>query len=314
MKKVILSIAAAFLCIVAAQAQDEAIFGHYLVNPMLINPAYAGFNNSTQINGHLRSQWSGFEDAPKTYAATISLPMTEKVGIGGLLLTEKFGAMDRLRAQLNYAYRYEQKNYKWAFGFSTEFHRSKLAASINDQAASPLVDKNDNVVMDRIKGITIFDASFGAVAEISDKYLFSLSSPNLIRARIGNIDNPQKEKTLFHQVILMAGYRIKKTQVTFEPSIQIRKVYQAPFEVDLNMKAMALDNKLVAALTVRPGNSGNIGLLVGTKQPGFQIFYSYNSSLAQYSSYSRIGHEVTVGVEIAKKENKIERGNKRYRN
>jgi type IX secretion system PorP/SprF family membrane protein len=312
MKKVILFIAAALLFIGTAQAQDEAIFGHYLVNPMLINPAYAGFNSSTQINGHLRSQWSGFDNAPKTYAATISLPMTDKVGIGAMLLSEKFGAQDRLRAQLNYAYRYEHKRYKWAIGFSTEFHRYGLAASVNDPS-SPLVDKNDILVMDRIKGLTIFDASFGAVAEIDDKFLLSFSTPNLIRARIGDPD-AVRQKTFFRQVILMGGYRIRKESVTFEPSMQIRKVFQAPFEVDMNMKAMAFDNKLVAGITVRPGNSGNIGLLMGTKQPGFQIFYSYNSSLAQYNSYSRNGHEVTVGVEIAKKENKIERGNKRYRN
>ena len=178
MKKLILSIIAFATIAVTAKAQDEAIFSHYVVNPMLINPAYAGFNDNTQIFGHLRNQWSGFQNAPKTYALTVDLPMTEKVGIGGLILSEKFGAMDRFRGQFNYAYRYVGKGYKWSIGFSTEFHRSRLDASINDQTTNSLVDKNDPLVMQRIKGVTFFDASFGGAAVIQDKILLSASLPD----------------------------------------------------------------------------------------------------------------------------------------
>jgi type IX secretion system PorP/SprF family membrane protein len=316
MKKLILSIIAFATIAVTAKAQDEAIFSHYVINPMLINPAYAGFNDNTQIFGHLRNQWSGFQNAPKTYALTVDLPMTEKVGIGGLILSEKFGALDRFRGQFNYAYRYAGKGYKWSIGFSTEFHRSKLDPSVNDQTANSLVDKNDPLVMQRIKGVTFFDASFGGAAVIQDKFLLSASLPNLIRKEVGgDIQNQTKRpSTLGKQFILMAGYRIKKTQLTFEPSIQMHKVLDAPFEVDLNAKVLAFDDKLVAALTMRPGNSGQVGLLVGTKQPNFSAYYSYNSSLAQFNAYERNGHEVTLGITLQKADKKIDRGNKRYRN
>jgi hypothetical protein len=300
MKKLILSIIAFATIAVTAKAQDEAIFSHYVVNPMLINPAYAGFNDNVQVFGHLRNQWSGFQNAPKTYALTVDLPMTEKVGIGGMILS---------------AYRYVGKGYKWSIGFSTEFHRSRLDPSINDPSANSMVDKNDPLVMQRIKGVTIFDASFGGAAVIQDKFLLSASLPNLIRAPVGEQDpNTKRAKTIGKQFILMAGYRIKKTQLIFEPSLQMHKVLEAPFEVDVNLKALAFDEKLVAAITVRPGNSGQVGLLVGTKQPSFSAYYSYNSSLAQFNAYERNGHEVTLGLTIQKADKKIDRGNKRYRN
>ena len=314
MKKILLSIIAAASLSFSAQAQDEAIFSHYIINPMLVNPAFAGFSDNVQIFGHLRSQWAGFDGAPKTYALTLDMPVTEKVGLGGLLLSEKFGVMNRLRAQINYAYRYSTKGLKWSVGFSTEFHKSKIDASINDPTLNPLVDRNDPLVMERIKGVTVFDASFGATMLIDDKIILSASTPNLIRARLGADDLTKSQRTFLRQFIVMGGYRIKKDQLTFEPSLQVRKVYQAPFEVDLNFKVNAFDDKLVTALTLRPGNSGQIGFLLGTKQPGFQVYYSYNSSLAEFKSYNRTAHEITLGIEIKKPEKKIERGSKRYRN
>jgi type IX secretion system PorP/SprF family membrane protein len=314
MKKILTSIVLAASLSFSAQAQDEAIFSHYLFNPMLVNPAYAGFNDNVQIFGHLRSQWAGFEGAPKTYALTMDLPVNEKVGLGGLLLSEKFGVMNRLRGQLNYAYRYVGKGIKWSVGFSTEFHKSRMDASINDLDVNPLVDRNDPLVMERIKGTTFFDASFGGTVLIDEKIILSASTPNLIRARIGEVDPVKSQRTFLRQFIVMAGYRVKKNQLTIEPSLQIRKVYQAPFEVDLNVKVNALEDKLVTGFTVRPGTSGQIGLFVGTKQPGFQIYYSYNSSLSEFKAYNRTAHEVTLGIEIKKPEKKIDRGSKRYRN
>jgi type IX secretion system PorP/SprF family membrane protein len=314
MKKIILTITAAIALSFSVKAQDEAIFSHYIVNPMLINPAMAGFNDNVQIFGHMRNQWSGFTGAPKTYALTVDLPVTEKVGLGGVVLSENFGPMNRFKGQLNYAYRYVGKGIKWSAGFSTEFSRSKMDASINDPTLNPLNDKNDQLITDRIKGVTYFDAAFGATALFDDKIIVSLTVPNLARIPLGEIDNTKNERTLFKQFILMGGYRLTKNQITFEPSIQFHKVYKSPFEVDVNLKASLFENKLVTALQVRPGKSGQVGFLVGTKQPGFSLYYSYNSSLAEFKSYERTAHEVTLGIEISKAEKKIERGAKRYRN
>ena len=43
-----------------ATAQDEAVFTHYHINPILINPAHAGFTELHHIQMNLRNQWAGF--------------------------------------------------------------------------------------------------------------------------------------------------------------------------------------------------------------------------------------------------------------
>ena len=319
MKKALLIILCATAFLTKMSAQDEAIFGHYLVNPVLINPAFSGTAGTYQIFGHLRNQWTGFPGQPKTYALSFNAPLADKVGLGAMLLNENFGLVDRLRGQLSYAYHYDnaKRGLKSGFGFSTEFHRTKLNASLTQD---PFYESGDRVIEANMKNVSFFDATAGAYLILNDKATFSLALPNLIRARLGVISNDsvQKEKTFLKQFIFSGGYKIVMENMTFEPSLVARKVYQAPFEVDLNMVGHFLDDKLFLGISMRPGSSGNIGLMVGTKQDFFQLYYSYNSSLAEVKTYNRQAHEVTIGLEFARKQSQTqsptEKKKKRYKN
>lgn len=319
MKKSLLIIFFAVALIAKVSAQDEAIFGHYLINPVLINPAYSGAAAKYQIFGHLRSQWTGFPGQPKTYALSVNAPLAQNVGLGALLLNEKFGVLDRTRAQLSYAYHYDnaKKGFKAGFGFSTEFHNTRIDASV---AQDPFFEAGDRIIEANMRNVSFFDATAGAYAVINDKVSLSLALPNLIRARLGVVTNDSvtKEKTFLRQFIFSGGYKIKMDRMTFEPSLVARKVYQAPFEVDLNLVGRFFDEKLLLGVSMRPGNSGNIGLIAGTKQDFFQLYYSYNSSLAEVKSYSRTAHEVTLGLEFNRKQSQnqspTEKKKKRYKN
>jgi type IX secretion system PorP/SprF family membrane protein len=319
MKKLLLIILFAAAFTAKISAQDEAIFGHYLVNPVLINPAFSGASGKYQIFGHLRSQWTGFPGQPKTYSLSMNAPLAQNVGIGAMLLTEKFSLLDRTRAQLSYAYHYDnaKKGFKAGFGFSTEFHSTRLDPSVMQD---PFYDGGDRIVEANTKSVSFFDATAGAYVILNDKATFSLSLPNLIRARLGVITNDSvvKEKTFLRQFIFSGGYKIKMDKVTFEPSLVARKVYQAPFEVDLNMTARFFDDKLFLGVSMRPGDSGNMGLMVGSKQDFFQVYYAYNSSLAEVKSYARTAHEVTLGLEFNRRQpqtqSPTEKKKKRYKN
>ncbi len=310
MKRFLLSIAASLAFFTQVKAQDEALFGHYINNPMLINPAYAGFNDDIRIFGHYRSQFSSFPGGSSSYAVSADAALADKVGLGLMLFSDKIGPFQRLRTQMNYAYRYNSKRIKWSAGFSVEYHRGQLDASILSQ---PLVEGGDLGIVEASNGQDFFDVSFGAVALFDDKLFFSLSSPSLFRTPLGSISNTTTKRSPFQQYILMAGYKLTKNQFTFEPSININKAFKSPFQVEVNLKGSTFNEALIGALTFRPGNTGQIGLMVGTKQPTFQLFYTYSSSTAAISSYARSGHEVTAGFTIAKPEKK-ERTGKRYRN
>ncbi len=310
MKKALYILAIIVGCFTAhrATAQDEGIFHHYLVNPTLFNPAFAGLAGKHQVFAHTRSQWSGFPGAPTTYALTYNGIVADKVGLGAMLLNENLAALNRVRGQLSYAYHYTSKQYQLGLGFSTEFHRSRIT---EEALLNPYVNRADFLVQDAMQGITYFDASIGAAFVWDNKLTVALSSPNLVRARLGIIstisDTVKRPSTFFRQFILMSSYRFKlENGVTFEPSLLVRKPYLAPLEADFNARVAFLNDQFQAGVTYRPGTSGAVALLAGFRQGGFQINYSYTVSTAQFNTYTRSGHELSLGFEIVKpKETKV---------
>ncbi len=300
-------------------AQDEATFNHYTINPVLVNPAFTGNDDKFHVFGHYRTQWTGFANAPQTYAMSINGPLADKVGIGAMIVSERFGLTNRLRGQLSYAYHYksEKKGFQAGFGFSTEFHSSRLDNSV---LTNGFYDPADRMVDANIKSTTIFDATVGGYAVFNNKITVHVASPNLIRARVGQIsDTAKSEKTFLRQFILGTTYKsVMSDKLTIEPSIQLRRVYQAPFEVELNVMARFMQERFSAGMYFRPGTSGAMGLTMGIKESFFQIYYSYNASIAEFKSYSQQGHEITMGITLNKpsrdKSSPTTKKKKRYKN
>ncbi len=310
-----------FLVAVAAKmsAQDEATFNHYVVNPVLVNPAFTGNDDKFHVYGHYRTQWTGFTNAPQTYALSVNGPLADKVGIGGMILSEHFGLTNRLRGQLSYAYHYksEKQGFQAGFGFSTEFQRTSLDNSV---LTNGFYDAADRVVEESTKNVSIFDAAVGAYAVFNNKITVHVASPNLIRARLGQISDTAKTQSSFlRQVVLGLMYKsVLSDKLTIEPSIQIRRAYQAPFEVEMNIMARFMQDRFSAGTFFRPGSSGAMGLTMGIKESFFQIYYSYSASIAEFKSYSQQGHEITLGIALNKpskdKSSPTTKKKKRYKN
>ena len=92
MKKLILIIST-FCFLATINAQEEAIFNHYHANPLLINPATAGYDRDHhKIFMNVRNQWAGFTGAPETYSLSYNGPIGSRLGIGALLFTENIAS------------------------------------------------------------------------------------------------------------------------------------------------------------------------------------------------------------------------------
>jgi type IX secretion system PorP/SprF family membrane protein len=253
-------------------AQDEGVFNHYILNPVLINPAFSGQDNKHYLFAHYRQQWSGVEGAPTTYALSYNGQINENIGIGAYGFSEKVAALERQRGQLSYAYHFNERHWKAGVGFSTEFHRIKLDPSVIDGSRNSFYEIGDILAEDAINGFSFFDATFGANFVLNEKFFVGLSTPNLIRARLGTFGrDSDRRTTTFRQILLYTGYKFKTSGISIEPSLQTRRVLNAPFEVDFNCKAGFLEDKLILAGTYRPGPSGMLSLMVGTRQPTFPI-------------------------------------------
>ena len=297
MKK-LLFIIALFAGLQAANAQNEAIYNHYHINPILVNPAAAGFEDYHKVHMNARTQWTGFEGAPKTYSVTYNGPIGKTFGLGAMIFNENIASLARTRIQLDYAFRYQLEQMKLAFGFSTEWTRESIPNSV---LSTPDVWKAEDLLLqDAAQGINRFDASLGAYALIKKATFVGISFPNLISSRIGDIAADTQESSLFDFYTLMAGHRfgVEGQEFQLEPSILIKKVRNVPFQADFNIKAHFLQEKITTGLSYRSGTGGAIGLLLGTKINALRLYYSYDVAFQRFQRYNSGSHELTVGFDF----------------
>lgn len=296
-----------------AVAQDEAIFSHYHINPILINPSAAGFNEMHHLQMNLRNQWTGFPGAPTTYMISYNGPIGKTLGVGIGALTENIAQLTRFRVNLNYAFRFKMSDaLKFSAGFSTEFQEMRLANSVFDQGGA-LYEEGDFIVENAVDGARLFDANLGVFGRYQEATYFGLSFPNLVRARLDDIatSEEQTQGSFFKFYIFQLGHKFDFEDYNFklEPSLMVRKVRNVPFQVDFNLLAGFLDNQVQTGLSYRSGVGGAIGILLGTKLSALSAFYSYDISFQEFQQYNGGTHELTVAFDFqtSKSKNKAKK-------
>src|ERR1044071_9363684 len=82
MKKLTSSVLLFFLMKVLS-AQHNPLQSQYVLNRLVVNPAYAGADGFLSTTMSYRKQWLGVEGAPDTYAFTANTPLrTKRYNIG----------------------------------------------------------------------------------------------------------------------------------------------------------------------------------------------------------------------------------------
>ena len=303
MKKII-TLAFGLFAAVALFAQEQAIYSQYPVYPVLINPGYTGFENQHQFLANVRSTWAGFPGRPNTYTLMYNGPVGDKLALGGGIFSEKIGALNTLKFQINYAFRFQIQKAKIGLGLTTEFLNRRLS---NDALTDPNVQRGDDIIEANVDGQRIFDASVGTHILYDEKFFVSLAFPNTARVRLDEIPvagNPDEARgSLFQHSIFQLGYIISVPGQNFKvvPSLAVRKVRDTPLQIDLNLQGRFLDDKLIAGLTVRPSTGGSMALMLGTKYRNAQLYYSYDVAFGKFQSYSSGSHEFTISYNIDRK-------------
>lgn len=306
MKKILLLLSFLITCGLAS-AQDHAIFSHYIITPVLINPAAAGFGDIHQLQLNARAQWSGFADAPQTYAAQYNGPLGNNFGLGIGVLTETAAQMNRTRAHLNYAFRFDLGEYvKFSAGFAAEYQQIRLDNAV---AGSVFFQEGDQVIADFMDGRGVFDASIGLFSSINENTQIGLAFTNLVGSRLSNV--AENDESILKYYMFFASHKLLVEDLNFimEPSILVRRVRDVPSQVDINLKASFLDEALTTGLSYR--SLGSLGILLGTKLANFQLYYSYDLFFQDFQSYNDGSHEVTVAMAFAR-DTKKKAGARRY--
>lgn len=303
MKKLILILGILGLCQCLVQAQDEAVFMHYTISPILVNPGAAGFNETYDLQFNARTQWAGFEDNPRTISARYNGPLGRTFGLGVGVFSESAAQQTRSKLQLDYAFRYPiNEDWKVSFGFLTEFQQIRIDG---DVASGVFFDPGDAVLDELLNGKGQFDAALGVYGTYRDNTFGGLTFNNLVSNRLSDIAGTGSSGSFFSFYTFNIGHRfmLEDQNVSIQPSMMIRQIRNAPYQMDFNVQAGFLDDQLLAGLSYRAG-LGAMGLLLGAQLPNFNLYYSYDLSFQQFQQTNTGSHEVMIALSFKKKDKK----------
>ena len=304
MKKLILLAAIISFLQYSAKAQEQSVFTHYHINPVLINPATTGFNGSHEAYAHLKHSWTDFPGAPKTYALSYHGPVAKTFGLGLSVFSEDVASLNRFRAAINYAFRYKVDKLKFGFGFTTEYSQWSVPNSVRD---NPFYDAGDELVDKGIGAVNSFDASLGLHGLYNEKTYIGIAFPNIIMARLdGNRASTQNFDDGGYYMFNV-GHKIEIAEgVQLEPSLMLRKARQVPFMADINLRGLFLDERLMGGLTYRTGPGDILAIQIGTKQKNFIFYYTFDVAFQGFQNYNNGSHEITLGYRLPAKDRSAE--------
>lgn len=281
--KYLISIAL-FLLTIKVHAQQDPLYAQYLNNPLLLNPAYAGFNNSLNASVGYRQQWRGM-DGPKTFnfSADISA-LSGRGGAGLAVVADRIGPISRNEIMVASAYKIPlSPDLRLSFGLQGgvvqyQIDHSKL--SVFDPA-DPLFDGNENAWAPNIGAGVILS---------SDRFFAGLSVPRVLETP-GAMNNMNHTLSSRHYY-LTAGYLIPLSpQVIFKPSAMLRYVSGAPHSLDVNA-TLVLREKLQTGIFMRNFETLG-GLLQFTMKDNFRLGYVFEMPAGD-APLNFVTHEFTL--------------------
>jgi type IX secretion system PorP/SprF family membrane protein len=288
MKKLILL--ASCVISLSVSAQQDPLYSQYMLNPLLINPAYAGLNNNFNAIAGYRTQWAGFDGQPQTINASVHTSLVNnKVGAGFLLMNDKIGNISNTEINASFAYKLQLTETVLSFGMQAGVQNFRT-----DYSDLNPFDQGDNAFMGGERGTRI-NLGAGAILK-SEKFFIGLSVPRLLPTTFNN--NGQEFELYNQHAYLMGSYvHYLNERIRLKPTVLLRGVGGAPTSVDLafniNFNAMH-----TAGFFTR--NFNTYGLLLQTLlKEQFRLGYVFEMPTNKSVGSQFTTHEIMLGIQLS---------------
>jgi type IX secretion system PorP/SprF family membrane protein len=286
MKKIITSVLFFFL-MHAVIAQHNPLQSQYVLNRLVVNPAYAGADGFLSTTVSYRKQWLGVEGAPETYAFTANTPLRNKrYNVGIIASQDNIAVLHQSHVGLIYAYRIFAGKISFSAGFQPGVSFSRNAW--NDVKTTTQGD----IVYQSAETRINFDMGYGLYMQSKRFFVGMSSAAKFSKAGPG-------DRSI---LLLNTGYTFgdpKKASLTV--SALGRYMLKSFYQADLNMMA-TLRDRISFGASYRHTDA-IVGILQLKINDQLQLGYSYDYTLSNLSTYSSGTHEVLLRYDFYYKVN-----------
>src|ERR1035437_2025613 len=229
-------------------AQQDAMYTHYMYNTLAVNPAYAGSRDALTVTALDRYQWVGFSGAPMTQTLTMHAPLeNQHIGLGLSMLNDKIGPTNNTSLFADFAYIMQvTEKSKLSLGLSAGVNiwQASLNTLAHDQQSDPVFQNNINNKLTPNIG-------FGAYY-YRERFYVGVSVPGLVQNNLSAITQDNGTTLIGieqRNYYLIAGTVLNITNnLAFKPTTLIKVTAGAPAQADLTGCFIIMKKFLVGAM------------------------------------------------------------------
>jgi type IX secretion system PorP/SprF family membrane protein len=291
----------------SSKAQQDPQYTQYMYNTQVVNPGYAGSKGALSFGLLGRTQWVGFEGAPKTGTFTVdgSIGQMDNMGLGLSIVHDEIGPATESNVNIDYAYRIStSETGNVSFGLKAgidvlNVDFSKLNIPIEGQG--DIFENNiDNQLQPQIGA---------GVYYYTNKFYAGLSVPNFLttkhfdESKIDNIvDDPSSvagETTAAERLhyFFIAGYVFDLSEnLKFKPATLVKAVNGSPLQWDLSANflinekfTLGASYRWSAALSAMAGFQVSDAIFIG---------FGYDYQTTDLETYSDGSYEVMIRFDV----------------
>ncbi len=272
----------------------------YMLNPLLINPAYSGARESMSITGMLGANWLDIPGARlgKANAAgwmesgTFDLPLSDKNAVGAMILNNSFGVNNNFAVYAHYSFRIATAIGNLSFGL-----RGGLNGYNRNLGKADFRDPGDPV---RQYDYSRIFPNFGAgVYWYSDNYYVGLSVPNFFFPPKGSESFDGDPKN--YNYTFLGGYLFRiSDDFKIKPSTMISYSLNNPLAYHANLSFILFQDILWLGAGYK--SQGIVAIMEVQAAPPIRIGYAFEFPTGGVREYAPWGsHEILIRYDFSYK-------------
>jgi type IX secretion system PorP/SprF family membrane protein len=266
----------------------------YVLNPLTINPAFAGNRGVLNAAAFYRKQWVGIKGSPETMSLTVDAPFRDnKMGWGLNVINDKIGVTKETQFSANYSYKIDLEKGNLSFGLGA-------GLIITNTAWSDLVvlDPGDEYLLIDSKVFVVPAFSFGTYYS-GQKYFAGFSIPKLVGYKFDFDKNKYvlNNNMSDYYYLFNTGYLFDlSSNLKFLPSALLVFSPGDKILYDINAHFRVMDRLWLGA-SYR-NNRSISGMFQFQLTDQIKFAYTYDFDFAKLRTYSSGSHEIMLRYEF----------------
>jgi len=274
--------------------QLTPVTNHYVLNPLRINPSYAGSRGGLSVAAFYRQQWVGLNGAPRTMSLELDAPvLSDKLGLGLFVVNDKIGVTRQTEVMTSYAFRISVGNGTLAMGLG-----AGLVATNTAWSDLIVLDPGDDYFLIDSKVFVVPDFSFGTYYS-GKNYFLSFSIPRLLGYRFDFDKNKYSLKVEpgNYNYVLNTGYMFPLgAKARVMPSALVSYSPGDRLLYDGSLHFILYDRVWLGATYRSTGSVTALAQFAINNQ--LKMAYSYDFDFGKLGTYNNGSHEVMLRYEF----------------